>query len=157
MIVVIGTLAALTLNSFAGVRLQAQAAAIGDGLKKIEQSMILWTIGEGYTTWPHDPVSGGGTPFQQMIDETSFGLYMQQVPQVSGLNLEEWFYDNDGDSKGNCTSPYGGVNIVIRFLDNAELAAKVDKVMDDGDIACGKVRYVDRRIFYAVSNTQQVE
>lgn len=154
-IVVIGILAALVLNAFSGARQKAQAASVADGLSKVNKSMTTWMIGEGYSYWPLDPISGGGTPLVDYIDENNLNSYLQEVPHVDGVQTEEWFYDNDDDTKTECSNRYGGVNIVLRYVKNRKLAEDVDAILDDGDTNCGKVRYGDERIFYALSYGQE--
>lgn len=156
-IVVIAILASFTVVAYNGIRTRAQAASVSDGLKKVEKSFILWSIENGYSTWPYDPVTGGGTSLIDMISaDPSLRNYLQNPPVVTGVHSEEWFYDNEGDEKTNCSDPYAGVNIVLRYVDSVELAQQVDQTIDDGNLSCGKVRYVDRRLFYTISNTQPI-
>jgi prepilin-type N-terminal cleavage/methylation domain-containing protein len=156
-IVVIGILAALVLTSFSQVKKRAQVVAIADGLEKVNKSMKSWAISEGYSTWPIQPIASGGTPLVQLIvDQPGLHDYLQDVPQVDGLGLQDWFYDNDGDVKPECGSSYNGVNIVIRFLPDASVGQEVDSILDDGNVNCGKVRYADQRIFYSLSYGQLV-
>lgn len=156
-IVVIAILAAISIVAYTGIQNRAQASAISSGLQQIEKSMRLWAIESGFSTWPIDPVAGGGLPLSQMInDNPSLRQYMQSVPAVQGIHTDEWFYDNEGDSKTECGGHYNGVNLVIRFVENAQVAQMVDEAMDDGNITCGKIRYVDQRIFYSLSYTQAI-
>lgn len=156
-IVIVAILAAIVIVAYSGIQARAQAASISSGLRQIDKSMHLWAIDSSFSTWPEEPVAGGGTALSQLItDNPSLQQYLQQVPQVQGIHTDEWFYDNDGAPKTECASPYDGVNIVIRFVENTSVAQMVDDTIDDGDIGCGKVRYVDQRIFYAISYTQAV-
>ena len=157
-IVVVAIIAAIVLVSYSGIQARAQATAISSGLQQVDRSMHLWAAYNKFLTWPSEPVAGGGIPLSQLIaDNSTLQQYLQQVPEVQGIHTDEWFYDNDGSAKTECAQPYDGVNIVIRFVENASVAQQVDSMVDDGDINCGQVRYVDQRIFYALSYTQTVE
>lgn len=117
--------------------------------------MDLWVMREHNNRWPGDPIGGGGTSIVNLIkNDATFGKYVENAPSVQGVQSEDWFYDNDGDSKTNCTNAYGGTNIVIRFVANAAVGQGVDDAMDDGNINCGRIRYVDQRIFYSLSFTR---
>ncbi len=157
-IVVIGILASITLVSYRAIQERSQASAISDGLRKVNQSLNIWATQTNMATWPLDPVSGGGTPLSSLIaSNPALKDVLQQVPNVKGIHTEEWFYDNEGDSRISCGDPYDGVNIVIRFVDNANVAKLVDQTLDDGDVNCGTVRYADQRIFYSISYGQVVK
>lgn len=156
-IVVIAILAAISLVSYNGIVASTQSAAVSKGLRQIDDAMQLWAFDSKMTQWPIDPISGGGVPLSQMIEENpGLKMHLESVPSVQGVQTSEWFYDNEGDIKTECASPYNGVNIVIRFVVSEEVAQKVDDTIDDGDITCGQVRYVDQRIFYSISYTQEV-
>lgn len=144
-IVVIGILAAITIVSYQGVTKRAQIAAVSDGLKKVEKSMTLWMMTSGASTWPLDTAYGGGTDLSTLIAGAS-GLkdYLQNVPAVVGVGTDEWFYDNDEIQNAPgavCGSPYDGVNIVIKYLDDKSVVEGIDKMIDDGNLYCGKVKY----------------
>ncbi|MBM3210312.1 type II secretion system protein [Candidatus Saccharibacteria bacterium] len=157
-IIVIGILAAIVLIGYNGMKSRSQAAAISDGLVKVERSMNAWGLNNELARWPLDPISGGGKPLQEMIDEDpSLRENLSSIPKVSGVHTDDWFYDNEGDIKTECDMHYDGVNIVVRFVRDQSVAQAVDDTLDDGDLLCGKVRYVDERIFYALSYTQQFE
>lgn len=157
-IAVIGILASITIVSYNGVKTRAQIVGVSDGLVKVGQSMKLWAIENKFSTWPIDPITSGGTPLATMIqDDPTLQHNLQEVPKVSGVHTEDWFYDNEGDEKTDCTSTYSGVNIVIRFVTNTAIAQGVDDAIDDGNLSCGVVRYTDQRIFYTLSNTQAIE
>lgn len=151
-IIVIAILATITVVAYNGIRGQTQAAAVADGLKQIEKSMHLWILKDGLSKWPDDDVTGGGQPLSELIAENpNLRRYLQSVPAVQGVETEEWFYDNEGDTKSECSGTYNGVNIVIRYVITRAIAQKVDDDIDDGNLSCGKVRYADQRIFYALS------
>ena len=156
-ITIIGILAAITIVSYNGVKTRAQASAISDGLRKVDKSLQIWGVRENFKTWPEDPVVGGGTPLNDLIAANPrLQNVLQSAPKVTGIHSEAWFYDNDGDEKGDCTGdPYDGVNVVIRYITDTKVAQIVDDTIDDGNLLCGQVKYVDERIFYAVSNVQK--
>ena len=157
-IVVIAILATITIVSYNGVQRRAQVASVMDGLNKVERSFQLWALNENMRTWPLDPITGGGVPLQDMINSTSLKGYMTTPPSVTGVQTQDWFYDNEGDEKSTtCGQSYMGVNVVIRFVTDTTLINEIDKQMDDGDLNCGKIRSQDQRIFLVLSRTQKVQ
>lgn len=157
-IVVIAILTAITIVGYNAVYTNAQITGVVSGLTKLNDSMRLWVSMEHNGNWPKDPVGGGGTSIQTLIDtDAGFKKFVDNVPEVRGVQTEDWFYDNEGDTKTNCTNPYNGVNIVIRFVDNAKVAQGVDDAIDDGNLNCGRVRYVDKRIFFTLGNKQKLD
>jgi prepilin-type N-terminal cleavage/methylation domain-containing protein len=158
-IVVIAILAAISIVAYTGIQTQAQASSVVAGLKQIDTSFHLWATDKGLSEWPTEPVGGGGQSLSTLIaSDDVLRSYLQQSPDVSGINSEEWFYDNDGDEKPACNGDhYAGVNIVLRYVTNQAAAQIVDDTLDDGDPLCGKVRYVDQRIFYSLGFTQKIE
>lgn len=152
-VVVIAILSTITIVSYNGITENARVAAMSDGIKQIDKSFRLWIVDEGLTVWPEDPIAGGGVPFSEMIaDNPGLQRYMQTVPSVPGINTDEWFYDNDNDSRTSCGDAYAGVNVSIRYLSNQRIAQKVDTQIDDGNLNCGKVRYTASGIlFYSLS------
>lgn len=156
-VVVIAILAAITIVSYRGITTAAQVSAVTSGLKQVDKSMRLWMTDSGATQWPTDPVAGGGVPLSTMInDNPGLQQYLQTVPSVQGVQTSEWFYDNEGDVRTNCTNPLSGVNIVVRYVNNQDLAQKVDNSLDDGVLTCGKVRYVNGVLLYSLSYDQTV-
>jgi len=155
-IVVIAILATITIVSYNGIQENARVAAISDGLKQIDKSMRLWMIDEGLTKWPDDPVGGGGIPFSTMIaDNPGLQKYLQTVPSVPGVDVDEWFYDNEGDSRTSCGDPYAGVNVTLRYMASKSIMQKVDDRIDDGNLGCGKVRDTSSGIlFYSLSYSE---
>lgn len=166
-IVVIGILAAIIMVSYQGVTKRAQITAVSDGLKKVEKSMKLWMVATSATSWPLDTAYGGGTDLQTLITNApEFNQYLQSVPAVVGIGTESWFYDNDeieGGPGSDCGNPFDGVNLVIRYIDDKSVAQGVDKIIDDGDLKCGKVKYaIDTAanrgiLFYALSYEKPFE
>lgn len=151
-IVVIAILAAISIVTYTGIQARAQATAIVSGLNQIDRSMRLWAVDEGFSTWPHHYIASGGMPLSELIEENpSLQAYLQGAPEVQGIHTDEWFYDNDSDTKTNCGNNYNGVNIVIRYVTDTAVAQMVDDYIDDGNLNCGKVRYTDQRIFYSIS------
>jgi len=154
-VVVIAILATISIVAYRSVVTNAQITGVVAGFKGLEERMDLWAMREHSNSWPVDPIGGGGTSIINMIkNDPTFGKYVESAPSVQGVQTEDWFYDNDGDSKTNCSNAYGGTNIVIRFVTNAAVGQGVDDAMDDGNINCGRIRYVDQRIFYSLSYTQ---
>ena len=159
-IVVIAILAAISIVAYTGVQQRAQATAISQGLSQTEKALRLWALDEGFQRWPTEETLGGGTSLSTLIEEQAIlRQYIQSAPAVSGVHSEDWFYDNDGDRKDNhdsCDATYAldGVNIVIRFVENEKVAQMVDETLDDGNIACGKVKYVNHRIIFTISENQ---
>lgn len=157
-IVVIGILAAITIVSYDTIETRAKATALGDGLRKVDKSLQTWVTFSNFTTWPIDPVGDGGIALRDLAaSDPILNDVLSDIPEVEDIHTEDWFYDNEGDSKDNCTMPYDGVNIVIRFVKDANVAEQLDKNIDDGDINCGQIRYVDERIFYSLSNDQSID
>ncbi|MGH7218026.1 MAG: type II secretion system protein [Candidatus Microsaccharimonas sp.] len=162
-IVVIAILAAITIVSYNGISNTARVSTAAQGLRQIEKSMRLWAIDEAMTEWPYDatyPHGGGGTFLSDMIaDNPKLAKYIQSVPSVPGIDSDEWFYDNDGDAKPAppaCYGAYDGVNIVIRYTANSDFVEGLDKTLDDGDLNCGKMRYQNNIIFYALDYTRTI-
>lgn len=154
-IAVIGILAAITIVAYNQIVVRAQAAAISDGLFKVEKTMRVWGTFSNFTTWPVHVVDGGVPLTQMANDNPGLKSLLTDIPEVEGVHTEDWFYDNEGDFKTDCDLHYDGVNIVIRFISDANIARQVDETLDDGDFNCGKVRYIDERIFYALSYEQK--
>ena len=154
-VVVIAILATISVVAYRAVITNAQVTGVVAGFKGLEERMDLWVLREHNNKWPVDPIGGGGTSIANLIkNDPVFAEYVENVPSVQNVQTEDWFYDNDGDSKANCTNPYGGTNIVIRYVAHAVIGQQVDNAMDDGNINCGRIRYVDQRIFYSLSFTQ---
>jgi prepilin-type N-terminal cleavage/methylation domain-containing protein len=157
-IVVIGILAALVLNTFSGVQTRARATAVAQGIKAAEKSFNGYMAGEGYSSWPEDnELNGTSNPhLDDLAADTDFGQYMQQVPEVNGLDSLYFTYDNDGDSYGGCAGDNKGVNIGIYNLPR-DVAIEIDKTIDDGDLSCGKARYLTDRMFYNISESSTLQ
>jgi prepilin-type N-terminal cleavage/methylation domain-containing protein len=162
-VVVIAILAAITIISYNGISNSARVSAAAQGLRQVDKSMRLWVIDQGMTTWPYDasyPDASGGTFLSDMIADTpALAKYIQSVPAVAGIGSDEWFYDNDGDTKPappTCYSAYNGVNIVIRYINDDDFVTNIDKTLDDGDTNCGKVRYANGILFYTLDYSSTI-
>ena len=106
-IVVISILAAISIVFYVNVREQAQATAVIAGLRQVDDAFTMWAVKDKLTEWPPDDNLGGGVPLSGLINQyPSLKMYLSSVPSVPGLHTEEWFYDNDVDSRTNCTNPY---------------------------------------------------
>jgi prepilin-type N-terminal cleavage/methylation domain-containing protein len=143
-IVVVAILAAIVIVAYNGVQVRSKASAIASGLKSTEKAFRLYAIDKSYDSWPADStmITGISTnpTIQQFIDNTSFKDYMQKAPNIANTPSLYWFYDYDTDTRPNCGSRYAGVNIIILYL-SQDIATQIDKDIDDGDPACGRVRY----------------
>lgn len=158
-IVVIGILAALTLNSFSGAQEKAKAASISQGLKDAKKAFRGFAASEGIATWWLDnTLTGSGNPqLKDIKAATDFKNFFNAVPSVSGMPSLQWIYDNDGDSYGGCDGGSSGVNVIIWNVNNQDVAANVDKMLDDGNLSCGDVRYTIGEIRYNISRGQQLQ
>jgi len=149
-IVVIAILATITTILYMGAQKQAKATALADGLKKTEAAMVLWQVHEKSPAWPNnnvfnDPGADGNDPrLSWMIANTSLGQYMPTLPKVSGVDSTDWLYDWDDNPYpiNSCTLPNAGVNIFVSGV-TPDIVQEIDNMIDDGNINCGKVRYVN--------------
>lgn len=164
-IVVIGILAAITIVAYNGIQDRARASSVVTGFKNIDKAFRLMAIDQGRSTWWIDNSPALTSTSNPLIDDiitaTTLKNYLQRSPTTSGLASGFWWYDNDGDvyDPAGCTSSTNGVNIVFTNVSQA-IASQVDKTLDDGNLACGKVRYNTSsgdRIFYSLSDDQQVQ
>lgn len=139
-IVIIGILAAIVIVAYNGITENARASSIADGFKKFEKAMRLYVASEGLSSWPAESaVSSGGLP--AMINNVpGFSNYMQSAPEIPGVT-GNWRYDNDGDSYNGCSQWANGVNIYIGSFTDGAMAQRVDDIMDDGNLTCGKMRW----------------
>ena len=155
-IVVIGVLAAITIVAYNGIQQRAKASAIANGITSIEKGLRLLAIDEGRDTWwPETEISTSGNPnITAFIANTDLNNYLQTAPTVQGMNSSYWFYDNDGDTRNLATCTTGaiqGVNLSFENIDMTTIEA-VDRMIDDGDMACGKLRrYGTNQLQYSLS------
>jgi len=101
--------------------------------------------------------SAANPTLEQMRSESNFSsAYLQEAPVISGVDSEPWAYDNDNDIKSpTCGDLYNGVNLVIKPVNDRDMALMVDKQLDDGNFNCGKIRVIgDNRLFFSLSYDQ---
>jgi prepilin-type N-terminal cleavage/methylation domain-containing protein len=155
-IVVIAVLAAIVIVAYNGVQTRAKASAIISGLKASEKAFRLYAIDMSYDTWPADSAMIAGVSanptIPQFVASTSFKNYMNKAPNVANTPTLSWFYDNDSDTRANCTLKYAGTNIIIIGVDQT-VADSIDASIDDGNEGCGRVRYdtTNQYFFYSLS------
>ncbi len=157
-IVVIGILAALALNTFARSQMKSRAAGVVSGLKASEKAFIAYGIENGISTWWIDnsaALIGVANPEIEDIiaARPEFKRYLSEAPTVPGVTSGTWVYDDDNDTYNGCGANTAGVNIAILTFDQA-LSQAVDNSIDDGNLACGKVRYANGGLVYLISAVQ---
>lgn len=159
-ILIIGILISLTISTVRDARERAQAVAIADGFKAIEKGLRMYTISEDvWEWWDDEELKGpdGESSIAYLIEVTSLGNYMGQVPRVQGFDDTFFDYDNDLDEYDGCGANSDGVNIQTPFK-HMGVAQRVDDMLDDGDLACGKVRMDQQgELVYLLSRTSVVE
>jgi prepilin-type N-terminal cleavage/methylation domain-containing protein len=154
-IVVIGVLAAIVIVAYNGVTQGANASAIADSFKKFEKAMRLYATSQSWSTWPGDStLTGSGNPnVASLISNVSgFSNYMPSPPNVAGVSPSSWRYDNDSDTYNGCAANGNGTNVFIDSLTDTALATRVDEIIDDGNTACGKLRFSGSALVYSLSN-----
>ncbi|MBL8159783.1 prepilin-type N-terminal cleavage/methylation domain-containing protein [Candidatus Saccharibacteria bacterium] len=159
-IVVIGILAAIVLNTFVGAQERAAATTIADGIKKAEKSLKTMAIDTGAATWWEDTtLTGSGNP--RLSNIPGFNRYMNDfpAPAIAGSSGIIWRYDNDVDTYNGCSTDSDGVNVYITNFTNASVAAHVDRIIDDNNTACGRLRYhpVAQQILYLLDTDQNTD
>ena len=158
-IVVIGILAAITIVAYNGIQQRARASAIASGIASIEKAMRLLATEQGRETWwTESEIDTNGNPrLTKFITDTNLKNYLPSAPTVTGMSSSYWFYDNDGDVRNLATCTTGaiqGVNLSFENIDVATIQA-VDRMIDDGDIACGRLRaYGTNQLQYNLSVSQ---
>ncbi len=154
-VVVIGILAAIVTVAYTGVTDSARAASVGDAMKKVDKAMQLFVVENGYPSWPSEGVLGGGNPALPTAIATvpTLAKYLPSAPSVAGISASDWRYDNDGDTYNGCSANFNGVNIIIFNFTDATLAQGIDDKIDDGNVSCGKLRYVSAssQLVYSLS------
>jgi prepilin-type N-terminal cleavage/methylation domain-containing protein len=168
-IVVIGILATITIVAYGDFQARSKAAAIEAGLKDIEKNLRVYASDQQWGSWPNDNNdidSGKSNPSIQTLitDLPAFKKYLPTAPTTSDLPASAWVYDNDLDTKLDCSTTvnpdsYKGTNIVVTGVDS-KVAGYLDAAMDDGNILCGRVRYDSassaKKIFYSLSYTNDL-
>lgn len=155
-VVVIAILAAIVMVTYNGVQTKGKASAIMTGLKSSEKAFRLYMTDKGLDAWPDDSLAVSGISanptIQQFIDGTTLKDYMKRAPNVANSPALYWFYDNDADTRTNCTLKYAGTNLIIIGVDQA-VADSIDKSIDDGNNGCGRIRYdsTNQYFFYSFS------
>jgi prepilin-type N-terminal cleavage/methylation domain-containing protein len=139
-IVIIAVLAAIVVVAYNGMTQNAKASAVADGFKKFEKSMMLYGAEQGYTTWPDEGDMAGGRLPDMISGVSGFKNYMQQPPNVADIAPTSWRFDYDGDTYSGCSTGAQGANLYIAGFTDTALAERVDKILDDGNLSCGKVR-----------------
>ncbi len=153
-IVVIGILAAIILVAYSGVTESAKAASIADGLKKFEKAVRLVAVDNGYSSWPSDTniPAGYTASIPNMIAHVpNFNKYMQSAPNIADISAASWRYDNDGNTYDGCSAYGTGVNVYVAGLSDKAMAQRVDDIMDDGNLECGRVRWSSNNLLYNLS------
>jgi prepilin-type N-terminal cleavage/methylation domain-containing protein len=152
-IVVIGILAAITIVAFNGITQSTNASALADGLKKFEKSMTLYVVNTGYSTWPLESDVDGGRLTDMIANVDGFNRFMQSPPNVNGVNGTSWRYDYDGDVYNGCSASASGASVYVAGITDQDMAQRVDDILDDGNLSCGKVRWhTSSNLMYTVSN-----
>ncbi len=161
-IVVIAILAAISVVAYNGIQQRSRAVTVVDTLAKIEKGFILERTAAGESTWPLEAsYSAGSNPnINTIIANTDLKNYLQTLDPISGFAGSTYIYDNDGDNDDfdDCGQDLDGINIRITGT-NIQLAQSVDDQMDDGNLACGQLRwypYGGGMIKYMLSETQSL-
>lgn len=155
-IVVIAILAAIVIVAYSGVQTNAKAGAIISGLKSSEKALDLYMTDQNISAWPDDSLAVPGIStnptIAQFISGTTLKNFMTQAPNVANSPTLTWFYDNDSDTRANCTLKYAGTNIIIIGVSQT-VADSIDKSIDDNNEGCGRVRYdtTNQYFFYSLS------
>lgn len=158
-VVVIAILAAISLVAYSNITNRAQASAIVSDLKAAEKAFHSYKAVSGPSTWwvdSHSALTGVGNPQISAIitAQPEFRQFLQQAPSTAGLDTNGgWFYDNDNDTYSGCAASLAGVNIGVLMSSASPLMQAVDNAIDDGNLACGKLRYASGYLLYAISNS----
>ncbi|MET0980147.1 MAG: prepilin-type N-terminal cleavage/methylation domain-containing protein [Candidatus Saccharimonadales bacterium] len=168
---IIGILAAVSIAGFKGVEDKARSARIATGFTEMGDAFKVFAAKEGVKTWPLDETwwidegpsyTGPHDPqVNTIIANTNLKNYLKSSPEVAGLSTSLWRYDNDANTynPNECIASSNGVNLFITDV-NQSVASQVDKMIDDGNLSCGKVRYnpgSGNRLLYSISYGQDVE
>lgn len=161
-VVIIAILAAVTVVAYNGVRARAQAAQIADEFKTIEKALLLYKHTLGLSSWPTDNDAtywtGNANPsFTAIIAaQPSFREFLQSVPLAPIGTGNPYAFDNDLDTYNGCSNASSGVNIYINNATTADTAVMqaVDDAIDDGNLACGRVRFTGTSFHYNVALNQ---
>jgi prepilin-type N-terminal cleavage/methylation domain-containing protein len=148
-VAVLSLLAVITIVSFRSVQDRAQAAALAEGAKTVEDALRTFTAKNGYTSWPiDDPLTGiNNSTIDEIIAATNLKNYLKSAPIISSMPTTTWAYDNDGDPRlpAACDTNWSGVNLVMTNVPDAVLK-ELDRSIDDGDTSCGRVRKANANV-----------
>jgi prepilin-type N-terminal cleavage/methylation domain-containing protein len=147
-IAVIAVLAAIGLAMYDSAQDRARATQIVAMYTDVEEGMQLAMIKQGWSTWPRDNViegfisSSDNVLLSSLIGSSTFSAYMSAVVLPDGT---EFRYDNDDDTYTSCGAGTEGVSIYSRSdapkpVPRA-VAQRVDDILDDGNLSCGRVIY----------------
>ena len=165
-ITVIAVLSTIVIVNYTGVRERANATAIYDAIKKVEDGFRLQMLDSGSTTWPRDnTLTGSNNPV--ISDVAQQGALKGYIPdKLSGVGgSTTWTYDNDGDTTTNDTvcasaSSYDWFAVILVVYGvNKRTVSYLDDMIDNGDGPdCGRLRTTDSAqtgIIYQLSWTQK--
>ncbi len=147
-IVVIAILAAISVVAYTGVQTRARASAIASDLKATEKAFNAYKAVTSAGSWWAEAdaalLAGGGATLPSLISNNAeFRNFLQKAPTTDGLGTNlQWTYDNDGDTYNGCSASTSGVNIYVYNVTNTDLVQAVDNAIDDGNMSCGKLRFV---------------
>lgn len=150
-IVVIVILAAITVVTYTNIQSNARGMAMINDFKNIEDAFRLFSVREGYATWPKDNDPGLTGAINPNIADiianpnSNFSKYLPSIDAAksSGVTGLWYMYDNDNDTYGGCSaSDTRGVNILVQGKVPQDIAQYIDDTLDDGDLSCGSVTYI---------------
>lgn len=159
-IVIIAILAAITIVAYNGIQTRAIASSLASDLKATEKAFTLYKTSAGLDSWPADNSSvwdgtiTGDPPLIKIItNNAEFRSYLQRPTTVEKLNsgTSVWTYDNDNDAYSGCAASGAGVNIKLQNANNIDVIKVVDSQIDDGDLACGKMRMSGTTLLYSLA------
>lgn len=157
-VVVIAILAAISVVAYSGFQTRAQASAVVSDLRATEKALRAYMVTSGASGWWRDTTAtlngttDGNPDIDEIIDYSpEFRAFLQEEPTTRGLNTpNDWFYDNDGDTYNGCSASTTGVNLILFNPQNAALVQAIDTAVDDGNLACGKVRMSGSNFTYGL-------
>jgi prepilin-type N-terminal cleavage/methylation domain-containing protein len=166
-IAVIAILATITVVAYGDFQARSKAAAIETNLKNIEKNLRVYASDQQWGSWPNDNngIDAGklNPSIQTLINDLpAFKKYLPTAPTTSDLSASAWVYDNDADTKPDCSTTvnpdsYKGTNIVVTGVAQ-NVASYLDSAMDDGNLNCGRIRYdsAASKVFYSLSYTDDL-
>jgi prepilin-type N-terminal cleavage/methylation domain-containing protein len=157
-IVVIAILAAITVVAYNGIQIRAQATGLASDLKATEKAFNAYKAVTGASSWWIDndaALTGSGNPAIVSIisAQSEFRNFLQKAPSNTILGATSaWVYDSDGDVYDGCSASTTGVSLALNGATNTSLMQAIDNAVDDGNLACGKVRFSSPWFLYGLSN-----